>query len=172
MTFVIEPLARKHNRSNFLCGKDSLDTYIREQVSQEIRRGASTAYVLVDTPNMDVLGYYTLSCSAINLVDIDQDLIKRLPRYPSLPAMLIGRLAIHKDHSRKGHGKLLLMDSFKRILKISNELGACAVVVDVLDEDALGFYLKFGFQTCQSNSMKLYYLIHSIKALGLGQHLI
>ena len=167
MTLEIQPFGSVHkpSRKKFSCGKISLDDYLNKQMSQDIRNRASTAYVLVNTPNLDILGYYTISASAIDLVDIDKDSVKKLPSYPSLPAMLIGRLAIDENHKGKGYGSLLLVDSLKTILDLSKKVGICAVVVDALDQDALRFYQKFGFKSCQSNSMKLYLLISSVETL-------
>ena len=169
MSLEIQPFGPAHVRENFLCGKVPLDEYLKKQLSQDIKKRVTKAYVLIDTPNLDVLGYYTISSSIINLADIDKDSTKKLPRYPSLPAMLIGRLARHQDYIGKRYGNILLLDSLKKILNLSNnDVGICAVVVDVLDKDALKFYGNFRFQAFQSNPMKLYLLVSDLKDIDLG----
>jgi hypothetical protein len=48
--------SRKHIRSNFCCGQESLDNYIRKQASQDLKKRVSTVFVLVDAPeNLDLL---------------------------------------------------------------------------------------------------------------------
>jgi GNAT superfamily N-acetyltransferase len=155
MALVIEPFSSVHNRSNFLCEKDSLSDYLLKQMKQDIRRHIARAYVLIDKPSPDILGYYTLSSSLIETSNIDESLAKKLPRHP-LPCQLIGRLARHKDFNAKGYGKLLLLHSLQEILEISTKTGVYAAVVDALDADALSFYQKFGFKIFQSSSMRLY----------------
>jgi len=56
MVLKIEPLdGRKHIRSNFCCGKDSLDQYLSKQASQDLKRRVSTVFVLIDDPEFNVL---------------------------------------------------------------------------------------------------------------------
>jgi predicted GNAT family N-acyltransferase len=155
MALVIEPFSPAHDRSSFLCEKTSLNDYLHKQMKQDVRRGIAQAYVLIDEPSLDILGYYTLSSSLIEISDIDENLKKKLPRHP-LPCQLIGRLARHKDLNAKGYGKFLLLDSLQKILEISNKTGVYAAVVDALDQDVVSFYQKFGFRILQSSSMKLY----------------
>jgi hypothetical protein len=47
--FHIELLTSKHNRAGFSCGVDTLDRYLYEQASQDMRRRAASCYVAVDT---------------------------------------------------------------------------------------------------------------------------
>jgi hypothetical protein len=49
MTLRVEPFnSRKHRRSDFYCGQDSLDNYIRHQASQDLKKRVSTVFVLID----------------------------------------------------------------------------------------------------------------------------
>jgi hypothetical protein len=49
--------------------------------------------VAVETATSYVAGYYTISAASIPLVDLPPDQTRRLPRYPTVPAVRIGRLA-------------------------------------------------------------------------------
>jgi hypothetical protein len=99
--------SQRHIRSCFCCGKDSLDTYIRKQASQDLKKRVSTVFVLIDDPGMDVLAYYTLSSYTINIAVLEENFAKRLPRYPALPATLLGRLAVDNNQKGKRFGELL-----------------------------------------------------------------
>jgi hypothetical protein len=58
MVLKIVPLdSRKHIRSDFYCGQDSLDAYIRERASQDLKKRISTVFVLIDEPEMKILAY-------------------------------------------------------------------------------------------------------------------
>ncbi len=74
------------------------------------------------------------------------DVAGRLPRYPTLPAILLGRLARDRRWRGQGVGELLLADALQRSLGISEQLGALFVIVDAKDDAARAFYERFGFR--------------------------
>ncbi len=166
MALKIELLDRqKHNRSNFCCGKDSLDNYLRKQASQDLKRRVATVFVLINDPEATVLAYYTLSTYTINITVLDEAFAKRLPRYPLLPATLLSRLAVDDRQKGKGLGALLLVDALKKSLDASKQVASLAVIAEALDESAANFYLKYGFQPFRQNPMKLYLPMKSVAAL-------
>lgn len=144
MSYTIEPLRSDHERATFVCGKDSLDRYLKQQASQDIKRHLATVYVLCESPSLVILGYYTLSALSVVPQDLPEALARKLPRYPLLPAILIGRLA--RDHRYPGQrlGERLLLDALTRSLH--SGIGAIAVIVDALDDEAQRFYEAYGFR--------------------------
>ena len=44
-SFVIEPLAPIHDRTDFICGVDALDRYFQQQAGQDVRRRATACFV-------------------------------------------------------------------------------------------------------------------------------
>lgn len=144
--WVIEPLRGDHNRADFSCGNLSLDRYLKEQAGQDLRRACATAFVLVPKRgDTSILGYYTLSSYGIDVGDLPADVAKKLPRYPLIPATLLGRLAVDRRYQGQGIGELLLLDALHRALVQSAEIAAAAVVVDAIDAGAVKFYQHFGF---------------------------
>ncbi len=143
--YRFEPLRDQHNRAAFSCGVESLDRYFRTQAGQDSRKRVASCFVLA-AKDGSVAGYYTLSATSIALVDLPPDLAKRLPRYPAIPATLMGRLAV--DHRRRGQrlGELLLFDAFSRTLR--SEIASYAFVVDAKDETAEAFYERYRFMCC------------------------
>ncbi|MCH8098302.1 MAG: GNAT family N-acetyltransferase [Proteobacteria bacterium] len=145
-TWLIEPLGRHHDRAAFSCAKPALDRYLKSQAGQDARRHIAAPFVLVGTPGgKTVLGYYTLSAVGIELGDLPQDVAKKLPRYPIVPATLLGRLAVDRRYRGQGFGEILLMDALHRSFTQSSEIAAAAVLVDAMDEDAWRFYRHFDF---------------------------
>jgi predicted GNAT family N-acyltransferase len=166
MVLKIEPLnARQHIRSSFSCGKDSLDRYLQKQASQDIKKRVSTVFVLVDDPDLNVLAYYTLSAFTVDITVLDAAFAKRLPRYPQLPATLLGRLAVDNRQKGKGLGELILVDALRKSWATSQQIASLAVIVEALDEEAIQFYLKYGFQPFTQDPMKLYLPMKSIEKL-------
>jgi GNAT superfamily N-acetyltransferase len=154
---------KKHDRSLFTCGVDSLDDYIKTRATQELKKMVSTPYVLTDSPDSRVLGYYCLSSYSIASVEIDESIAKKLPRYPLLPAIMLGRLAVDLGYQGKGYGDLLVADALKRSLELSKQLASFAVVVDAIDQGAARFYHRHGFIEFPDDPLKFYLPVATIE---------
>lgn len=157
--YQVEPLDKhKHNREAFSCGVVELDSYLRERAGQDIARKVAVVYVLCEVDSFCIAGYYTLSMNAINFTDLPPKVIKklRLPRYPALPASLIGRLAVDVTYQGRGIGRRLLVDALQRCLRVSNEFGTMAVTVDAKGDDSRRFYEGFGFRRFPEREYSLY----------------
>ena len=141
---VIEPLGEKHNRADFSCGVEALDSYIHKQAGQDARKRAAVPFVAT-ADGHTVAGYYTLSQYAIGLDAIPEDVAKRLPKYPMVSATLLGRLAVGSEFRGQGLGETLLMDALHRSLDSSKQVASTGVIVDGKDESAAAFYKKYGF---------------------------
>lgn len=141
--FPIETLGAQHNRKPFSCGVDALDRYFREQVTQDVRRRATTCYVAVEAATGRVAGYYTLAAGGVPLNEMPEALAKRLPRYPSVPVARMGRLAVDAAYRGRQLGATLLWDAVMRSAR--SELGVFALVVDAKNEQAETFYQHHGF---------------------------
>lgn len=161
--FRIEPLS-DHDRTAFSCGVEALDRYLRERASQDARNRAAAPFVLLTAENR-IAGYYTLSSSIILADDLPPETIKQLkwPRYPELPATLIGRLA--RDITFRGQriGELLLIDALKRALNA--EIASLAVIVDARDEHARQFYAANGFMSFPDTPNRLYLPMKTVEKL-------
>lgn len=167
MVLKIESLDnRKHIRSDFCCGKDSLDNYIRKQASQDLKRRVSTVFILIDAPQSKVLAYYTLSTYTIDITVLDPAFAKHLPRYQLLPATLLGYLAVDDRQKGKGFGELMLLDALKKALNASTQVASLVMIAEALDENSVNFYLKYGFRQFKQDPMKLYLPMKSIAELG------
>jgi ribosomal protein S18 acetylase RimI-like enzyme len=141
--FRIEPLADRHERSGFRSGNAALDRYFEAQATQDIRRRVANCFVVVESATVRVVGYYTLSAASIPLTDLPPDEARRLPRYPALPAVRIGRLAVDHQYQRRGLGELMLIDALRRTLAAA--AAAFALLVDAKDDQAVAFYRRYGF---------------------------
>lgn len=141
--FRVEPLSSTHDRSQFVSGSAPLDRYLREQVSQDIKRRIATCFVAVDIQTLDIAGFCTLTATSVALDALSPELVRKLPRYPVVPAALLGRLAVAVKAQGKGLGAALLADALLRVVRV--EMGIYAMLVDAKDEAVQRFYEKHGF---------------------------
>ena len=151
--FSIEPLSGSHPRTAFSCGVPELDRYFHEIVSQDIKRRLSNCFVALDKAGV-VAAYYTLAATSLPLTELPPKVTKRLPRYPLVPAGLIGRLAVDRSYRGQGLGAALIVDAIARAMR--SERAIFALVVDAKDEAASRFYQHLGFRTFISHPMRLF----------------
>lgn len=109
-----------------------------------------------------ILGYYTLSSFAVQTSELPEDIARKLPRYPTTPATLIGRLA--RDTNESGLGSVLLADALKRILASASEVASALVVVDAKNENAAAFYRKFGFLEFAGHRDRLFMPMKTVRS--------
>lgn len=128
-------------------------------------RPTSIAYVVVpiETPTR-IAGYYTLSNSSVLLKDLPPPVAEKLPRYPDMPATLLGRLAVNRADQGQGLGELLLVDALARSADVSTKVGSIAVLVDAIDVPSAKFYEHFGFTPFADHPLRLFLSMKDIKA--------
>jgi predicted GNAT family N-acyltransferase len=153
-TFRIEPLTDEHDRTGFVSGSAALDRYFQTQASQDVRRRIATCFVAVSYDSGQIAGYYTLSATSIALDTLSPQLIKKLPRYPVVPAALLGRLAVARTQQGLRLGGVLLADALKRSAR--TEMGVFAMVVDAESDGAQRFYAHHGFTLLPGASRRLF----------------
>jgi len=165
--FAIEPLGKGHQRKAFSCGNERIDRYFRETVTQDIRRRYATCFVARDLETGQIAGFYTLSSSNIPLTAVPEPLASRLPRYPTVPAVLIGWLGRDQFYAGLGLGEALLFDAIKTVAEAP--IGAHAIFADAIDEKAAAFYAGFGFTGLNDRPNTLYLPIATAQRLLSGE---
>ena len=152
--FRLEPLGAEHERCLFRCGEDALERYFQTQVTQDIRRRIANCFVAVENVTSLVAAYYTISAASFPLVNLSPDETKRLPRYPTVPAVRVGRLAVDQRFQGRGLGAALLADAATRALKA--DAAAFTLLVDAKNDQAIAFYQRFGFRILASQPRTLF----------------
>jgi hypothetical protein len=104
VSFRLAPLAPEHDRSLFDSGSAPLDRYLREQATQDIRRRVTACFVALFDNR--IAGYYTLASASLLLTDLPDRITKKLPRYPTVPAIRMGRLAVDRSFKGQGWGRI------------------------------------------------------------------
>ena len=151
--FRIEALSPAHGRKDFSSGSAVLDRYLRELATQDIKRRVSNCFVALDGSNA-IAGYYTFAAASLPMTELSAEEAKRLPRYPLLPAGLIGRLAVDLRFQGRRLGGALVMDAALRAARA--EPAVFALLVDAKDEAAASFYEHLGFRRFASKAGALF----------------
>ena len=142
--FRLEALGDGHDRTTFACGEESLDRYFQTQVTQDARRRVAACFVAIENESGKIAAYYTLAAASIATPDLPPEIRKKLPRYPVMPAVRIGRLAVDAGFRGRGLGAGLLADALRRVLQSAPAV--FALLVDAIDDRAVEFYRHHGFQ--------------------------
>ena len=136
-----EALGARHDRAGFACGVPALDRYLAQQATQDMRRRVANCFVVAEGARL--LGYCTLAATSIALTSLPETVARRLPRYPVIPAVLIGRLAVAEGARGQGLGGAMLADATVRVL--ATDAAVYALIVESKDEAAAAFYRHHGF---------------------------
>ena len=160
--FSVSLLSVGQDRSQFQCGAKALDHYFQHQVGQDVRRRITACFVATSV-DARLAGFYTLAAASIPLNDLPTALLKKLPRYPQVPVVRMGRLAIDLAFKGQGLGAALLADALMRCCKA--EIAAFALVVDAKDDTAAAFYAHHGFLALPEQSLTLFLPLATARTL-------
>lgn len=163
--FRVARLDLQHDRGQFNSGSAPLDRYFQQQVSQDVKRRVAACFVALDGEGR-MAGYYTLASASLPLTDLPAEVSKKLPRYPSVPTVRMGRLAVDQAFKGKGLGGALLVDALDRAVR--SEIAAFALMVDAKDEVAAAFYRHHGFIALPEASMTLFLPLATVRGLVPG----
>lgn len=162
MALEVLPFDKKFDRRSFDCGVSASNRYLTEQSGQDVRRNYATLFVAVDVDTAKVLGFYTLSSASIGLSNLSAEVAKKLPKYPDVPAIRLGRLAVDLSARGTGLGGKLIADAVIR--SVNNVAGWAVMVVDAKDA-AVSFYKRFGFAALGDDEKHLFIMRDSLAAL-------
>ena len=163
--FAIELLATSHQRDRFDCGVDALNRFIHQQARQDMERAIVCVAVTTDAPPQ-LAGYYSLASTGVRLDDLQESTRRKLPRYPLVPATLLGRLAVDRHFRGQRLGAYLLVDALRRAHHASRTVASAAVVVDAKDDSSAAFYARYGFIPFPDQPHRLFIAMKTIEQLG------
>ena len=154
MSLLFGLLTPDMDGNGFACGDPVLDAYLHRQAGQDMRRGYATVVAARERSDPGVIiGFYTLCAASVLLTALPEETARKMPRYPSVPAIRLGRLAVASSIQGRHIGSLLVMDALRRACR--NELAWAAFLVDAKNERAAAFYGKFLFQRFVENRLSL-----------------
>lgn len=164
--FRIAPFDAKYDRETFDSDSEPLDRYFQQQVTQDIRRKIASCFVALTHDEQRIAGYYTLASASLLLTDLPVSIGKKLPRYPTVPAVRMGRLAVDRAFQGQGLGGALLADALDRAAR--SEIAAYALTVDAKDAVAATFYQHHGFIPLPDSPQVLFLPLATVRRLPSG----
>lgn len=156
---------------DFDCGKEPINNYLKQFAHRNMALNLSRTFVLPyslpsDTKKSRIAAFYTLANLSISREEIPPD--NHLPRYP-VPVILIAQLGVDKKFQGSGIGKKSLITALRQAWSIAVKpqgIPSYAVVLDVLDENAMKFYGSFDFFTpLPGKSNRLFVSIKSLEGI-------
>ena len=151
----VRPLTGNHDRQAFDCGRHELNDWLRQVARQHQDKGLSKTFVATREEAPDrICGYYALTLAELENRHLPEASRKKLPR--RIPGVRLGRLAVDGQYQGKGLGELLLVDALTRAQRIYTEAGGIGLFVDAIDEQAAGYYRRFGFAASPDNPLLLF----------------
>ncbi len=143
---LLEPpvlLTEAHDASAFSSGEPVLDDWLRQRAWSNQQTAASRTYVICPAGTKIIAGYAALSMGQSRVQVTGGSMFRNMPRH--IPAVILGRLAIHQDWQGKGVGRALLADAVDRAVRASREISARLIIVHAISPQAEAFYLHHGF---------------------------
>lgn len=156
----------RHDRSQFDCGGPVLNEWLTTKVSQFEKKDLARTYVLVESDDVVVRGYYALSNHTVIFDALPEDQAKGLPPF-DVPVVLIGRFAVDLSTQGQGMGEFLLIDALRRAEYLAGKIGIRAVEVDAINKAARRFYEKYGFLSLKDDRQHLLLPMQVIRKLKL-----
>jgi len=132
---------------SFHCGDLALDDYLRRYaLKNQERHMVGMTYVAIssDTPDR-VLGYYTIANTSIPRTRMPEDVLRGLPKYGDLPAILLGRFAVDADFQKRGIGHILMSHAISTSVAVS-QLSAARYIFTESYDSTTGWYEKYSFR--------------------------
>jgi GNAT superfamily N-acetyltransferase len=162
-----EKLSATHDVSDFDSGEPVLDDWLRRRALKNDASGASRTYVIC--VGKTVVGYYTLAVGAVALVAATGRVRRNMP--DPLPVMVLGRLAVDKEHQRRGIGTGLLRDAILRTVQAAEIAGIRAILVHALSDSAKHFYEEWGFVASPVDPLTVMITVtEAVTMLGMKGH--
>lgn len=167
IAWSIEPFNRlTHDRAGFDCGVPELNDWIATKAGQYEKKDLARIYVLVETGQATIKGYYALSNHTVVCDALPLDQAKGLPQI-DLPVVLIGKLAVDRSAQGQYLGQFLLMNALSRAEYLATKIGIRAVEVDAIDDAARQFYQRYGLLSLKDDPQHLLLPMSIIRQLKL-----
>jgi predicted GNAT family N-acyltransferase len=141
---IVKLGSRAANFDDFDCGVQALNEFLKKQATGEQAGDTSVTYLAIDRASSRCLGYVSISSCSFKRIKLLADHAQGI-RYPSVPALLIGRLAVANDRQNSGVGKALMKFSLQRALEIAASVGVSVVAVDAKSPALRDYYARYGF---------------------------
>ncbi len=158
------PLEKHHRLDDFDCGEPALNEWLTRHARGAHASGSARVFVTTLEDGETVVGYYALAAAQVAPKAATERALKGQPRMRPVPAVLLARLAIDREHQRAGIGRSLLQDVMLRCLDAAEAIGARVLLVHAKHEAAKAWYLQYGFEESPTDPLHLLMLLKDVRS--------
>ncbi len=132
---------------DFDCGEEDLNTFIREEAKDYPSKGLAAIVLLVESETRKLAGFFAISPTSFQTRKLTQAQKNffNVP-YASIPAWLIGRLAISREFQQQGLGSMMLLAAIDNIRSRARNGAGALIMIEAKNEQVQHFYEKFKFE--------------------------
>lgn len=159
-----EPLGKHHRLDHFDCGKAGLNDWLTKHARTAHASDSAKVFVTTLDDGETAVGYYALAAAHVEPDAAVARALKGQPQSRPVPAILLARLAVDKDHQRVGIGRSLLQDVLLRAVGAADLIGARILLVHAKDDEAKAWYMQFGFEESPTDGLHLQMLMKDLRA--------
>jgi GNAT superfamily N-acetyltransferase len=159
-----EPLGKEHRVDDFDCGEPALDDWLKRHALGAQASDSARVFVTTLEDGETVVGYYALAAAQVTPEDATSRALKGQPRARPIPAVLLARLAVDREHQRAGLGRSLLQDVLLRCVDAAEAIGARVLLVHAKHEAAKAWYSQFDFEESPTDPLHLMMLMKDVRA--------
>ena len=135
-----ELLTINHNLSNFYCGVQELDDWLKKKAVKNQSRSNAKVYVVTDSETEQVVGYYAIAMGSIQREYATSSFRRNSPN--PIPMLVLARLCVHSEYQQHSIGAGLLKDCVLRSVEAMKIVGGAGILVHAIDESVKAFYKK------------------------------
>jgi GNAT superfamily N-acetyltransferase len=158
----VRKLAATDQVDAFDCGQIALNQFLQRYAL--VNQKANSAQTYVCCQSDCVVGFYSLAVGSVDPESAPSRVMKGLARHP-VPVMILARLAVDKDHQRKGLGQALLKDALLRTAQAADIAGIRCLLVNAKDDAARQWYESWEFEPSPTDSYHLFLMLKDLKNL-------
>lgn len=159
-----EPLGKDHRLDEFRCGEPALDEWLTKHARAAQASGSARVFVTTLEDGATVVGYYALAAAQVVPEAASPRALKGQPQSRSVPAILLARLAVDRQHQGSGLGRSLLRDVLLRCVGAAEAIGVRILLVHAKHEAAKAWYLPYGFEESPTDPLHLQMLMKDVRA--------
>lgn len=138
------PLLETDDRKDFDCGQEALNRWFDRHAWNNQIGGFSRTNVICSMGSDRIVGFVSMCAAQIERSFLPKAQQRNRPN--PVPVTLLGQLAVHKDHQRKGHARSLLLFALHTALVGSRHIGSYGVLTHPLDDSVRNFYARYDFE--------------------------
>ncbi len=146
----------------FDCGQAALNQFLQRYAL--VNQKANSAQTYVCCQGDVVVGFYSLAVGSVDPDAAPSRVMKGLARHP-VPVMILARLAVDREHQRKGLGQALLKDALLRTAQAADIAGIRCLLVHAKDDAARQWYASWEFESSPTDPYHLFLMLKDLKGM-------